>query len=83
VTDNAASETGRLDYGGGSITSRAYRRSRKTIHKGAQELKEGTPLAGSPGTDSKSITSRDPEPVPTLEGLIDERAPSRPGSALR
>ncbi len=82
----AASEALSLGYGGVSIVSRACGLSRKAIHKGMHELREGEPLVGRirrPGGGRKSITQCDPGLVETLEELIDEQTRGDPQSPLR
>jgi len=82
----AATEAASLGFGGVSLVSRACGLSRKSIHKGIHELKEGKPLVGRirrPGAGRKSITESDPGLVQALEGLIDEQTRGDPESALR
>jgi hypothetical protein len=82
----AATEAVSLGFGGVSLVSRASGLSRKSIHKGIHELREGQPLVGRirrPGAGRKSITESDPGLVQALEGLIDEQTRGDPESALR
>jgi len=82
----AATEAASLGFGGVSLVSRACGLSRKSIHKGIHELREGRPLVGRirrPGAGRKPITESDPGVVQALEGLIDEQTRGDPESALR
>src|SRR2546427_13248584 len=71
----AATEAASLGFGGVSLVSRACGLSRKSIHKGIHELKEGKPLVvriRPPAAGRQSITESHPGLVAGLEGIIGE-----------